>query len=244
MVNSVSSAFSYAVGRVKNVFTNPNKAVARSLLEFGGSQGQAAGDLLQQTNNLRNVTPDTFEQFLRGMTSTYGEDARESPIQWSPNDPILSHQWAAYIPNVLDDSTYIQSISTPSIRYDQQTRYVSGKVHNYAGVMSLDDISMTLYTEASGYMPSLLSQWVRAIRSQEGLYNLPIEYKRTVIVVLLDQTNTIVAEFRYNGAWPTSWNSYQLQYGPASILATEISLSVDDVSFKIASDGIDEPLSV
>ena len=243
MVNSVTSAFTYAAGRVRNTFSNPNRAAARALLEFGDQRGQAVGDFLQQSNNLRNVTPEKFEQLLRGVMSGYGENARESPIMWSPNDPLLSHQWAAYIPNVLDDNTYIQAISTPSIRYDQQTRYNAGKVHNYAGIMSLDDISMTLYTEVSGYAPSLLSQWVRAIRSQEGLYNLPVEYKRTVVVVLLDQTNTIVAEFRYIGAWPTSWDSYQLQYGQASVLATEVTLSVDDVSFKIATDGIDEPLA-
>ena len=243
MVNSVTSAFTYASNRVKSVFVDPNKAVARGFLEFGGSsQGQAIGNLLSQSNNLKSVTPETFENFLRGMASGYGPDARESYIPWSPNDPILSYQWAAYIPNVLDDNTYIQAISTPSIRYDQMTKYVSGKVHNYAGVMAMDDISMTLYTEATGYMPSLLSQWVRAIRSQDGIYNLPVNYKRTVVVVLLDIENTIVAEFRYIGAWPTSWNSYQLQYGAANVLATEVSLSVDDVSFKIAADGIDEPI--
>ncbi len=234
-----TEAFSNSWNLFSGSLANPNRNAAKLLYATGGSGAQAASDFLRQTNNLRSVNPASFEQFLRGSISGFGVDAREAAQDgYIPNDPLLSYQWAAYIPGVIDRHEYIMAITTPSIRYDQQPRFISGKVHHYAGFMSVDDVSMTIYTEVSGMAPSTMAHWVREIRSRDGLYNLPSQYKKTIVVVLLDQADRIVAEFRYEGAWPSSWSSYNLQFGQASYLVTETTLSVDDVSFAVV--GLDE----
>lgn len=150
---------------------------------------------------------------------------------WEPSDPLLNYQWFALIPTVLSQGEYITEIQTPAIRYDQQTKFKNGKIHHYAGFFSVDDMSLTIYTDVSRTAMDAAKKWIRAARSEEGLYGLPASYKNDVYVVVLDQADNIVFGWRYVGCWVTSWDSYNLQMTSAALLVTNLTISVDNVEF-------------
>lgn len=151
--------------------------------------------------------------------------------EFMPQDPLLNYQWFAIIPGILNQGEYINEISTPAIRYDQQQKFKNGKIHHYPGFFSVDDITMSIYTDISRTALDVAKGWMRTIRSNEGLYGTPNNSKKDVYVVLLDQNDSIIWGWRYIGCWPTTWDSYQLQMTSASLLVTNLTLSVDDVEF-------------
>lgn len=177
-----------------------------------------------------SVTGARQEEYFE-VAPPYMRNQAARNLSFQLNDPLMSYQWFAVIPGVLEDGEYIQSIATPSIRYDEQTKFRDGKMHHYAGFFSVDDLSLTLYTEISGYSTSLASSWIRNVRGVDGMYGLPSQYKKAVLLAILDQNDYVVAGFKYTGCWPKSWESYSLDYASSTILATTLQLSVDDIEF-------------
>lgn len=154
------------------------------------------------------------------------------PGGYVPNDPILTSGWFAVIPGILEVGEYIQSFTTPSIRYDQQSRYENGKMHHYAGFMTVDDLQLSIYTDISGVAVDVASRWVRTIRDKNGIYALPSSYKKTVILFILDHNDRVIAEILYKGCWLSSWDSYTLDFTGSQILVTSLTLSVDDFEIR------------
>lgn len=174
------------------------------------------------------VNGHTQDPSARPRLPRVGRPNHEGPGGYSPNDPLMNYHWFATIPGVLDQGEFIQSITTPSIRYDQQSRFENGKMHHYAGFMSVDDMQMTIYTDISGTAIDVATKWVRNVRDSAGIYRLPKDYKKKVVLYILDQDDRIISEIHYTGCWITSWDSYSLDFNGASILVTNLSVSVDD----------------
>lgn len=211
---------------------NPNIAAARTLTQLSpnSQSGRAAATFIEaQTKKVANaVNP-------YAMAFTHNFNYQQEGV---PPDPLTDAQWVALIPGMIVDYEFIHAINTPSIRFDQQGRFENGKIHNYPGVMSMDDVTVTFMTEITGTAPSFLSEWIRSVRSMEGIYNLPAAYRKTLIVAILDQRGNVIMEFHYENVWPVSWSGYSLKFGTPSPLFTEVTLNVDDV--KIYTPSIDE----
>lgn len=188
------------------------------------------GEIQDALRAIPSVTGVRAEESFR-VAPPYMRDQVARNQDFIPSDPLLNFQWFALIPGAIEQGEYIQTITTPSIRYDEQTKFRDGKMHHYAGFFSVDDISLTLYTEISGYATSLAANWIRNVRGADGMYGLPSQYKKTVLLAILDQNDYIVGGFKYHGCWPKSWDSYTLENTSSNILATVLQLSVDDVEF-------------
>jgi hypothetical protein len=178
--------------------------------------------------------PTVLVRMWRNRRPDYGSNVTTDNYQ--PPDPIQNYTWYAFIPGVLDVGEYIQSITTPSIRFDQQSRFENGKMRHYAGVLSVDDIQLTLYTDVTKKAISCVAEWIASIRDEHGLYSLPKDYRKTVVLYILDMHDRIIAEIHYKDCWITNWSSYSLDYTNSNILVTNVTLSVDD--FEII-DGTD-----
>ena len=187
-----------------------------------------------------SMTPATLIRMGRQGRPDYA-DPNVTSGGFEPADPIQSYTWFAWIPGVLEQGEYIQSISTPSIRYDQQSRFENGKMRHYAGFLSVDDLQLTLYTDVTGIAISCIERWMRSVRDENGLYSLPKDYKKTVILRILDVNDRIVAEIRYLDCWITNWGSYQLDYNNSNILVTTATLSVDDFEIQTSAGGTNQP---
>lgn len=206
---------------------------------------KAINKLDARTANVRRYL-NAFQMVLEALPSTTHESSEDFTIKdpymrdkisrvqdYEPNDPMYAHQWYAVIPGVVNAGEYIQSIQTPSIRYDAQSKHKGGKVHHYAGFLTVENLQMTIYTEVSGMAASTASKWIRGVRSEDGMYALPNTYKKQVLLTMLDYNDGAIVGFRYKGCWPESWDSYDLNYNGSQILVTNMTLSVDDVEFAV-----------
>ncbi len=146
-------------------------------------------------------------------------------------DPILNFSWLAWIKgeNVVPFS-HITAIQTPSLTFETKPIYREGKMRHYASSFSADDMSMTMYTDAKAVTLDSASMWFRNVMDRDGYYHLPYEYKKDIVLYLLDQRGQSVFAWTYVGCWPKSMNSYSLGQD-SSVIMTELSLSVDDILF-------------
>lgn len=147
-------------------------------------------------------------------------------------DPLLNFQWAARVLNMNVKGEYISSISTPGMRYDTKSIYREGKMHHYASFFDTDTIRMTVYADTTNTSNNFALNWMRSVKSHQGFYRLPKDYKRDVEIVLTDSFFMKVFRITAVGCWPTAWESYDLSSEGSSAIATTLTLNVDDVKFE------------
>lgn len=200
----------------------------------------------------------TFQKFSERVSATLGNSSNKpsglegySPLKamLSRKDPVTSIDWIGLVvdssnPQALD-WYYINSIQTPGIQIETRSVFRSGKMQHYAGTLSIDNLSLTLYTDATGAAMKFASSWINTVyNNQTGNYRLPREYKKSIYVYLLDVERAIVCQFKFFGCWPTSWASYQLGNGQAENLPTVLELAVDTFSISDDENNINKQLGL
>lgn len=192
-------------------------------------------------------TIGVLESAIRGQGAGMGEGQGNLPPQapsslqgaLSRRDPILSVDWIAIVvdranPKAID-WYYIDALQTPSLNFEPQTVFRNGKMQHYAGPVSVNNLDITLYTDASGASMKFASSWFNSVfDNNSGNYRLPKDYKKDVYVYLYDAARQTLCEFKFFGCFPTSWGSYSLESASASPIPTTLELTVD--FFSIGSD--------
>jgi hypothetical protein len=102
-------------------------------------------------------------------------------------------------------------------------------MRHYAGAYSADQLTLTIYSDQTGYGVDYINKWQRTIVTENGYFSLPSRYKRNVVVSLLDAKAQTVVTFTFVGCWPTGVESYNLEGGNATVLHTTVQLSCDNV---------------
>ena len=151
-------------------------------------------------------------------------------------DPLFDVDWLAIVmdrsnPAGVLDWYYINAIQTPSLQIGTNPVFRAGKMSNYADVLSVADINVSFFTDAQSKTLKFASSWFSSVYDNEsGNYRLPREYKKDVYLYMLDPAMKEIALFKFLGCFPTSWNSYTLKGGQASLLTTTMDLAVDSFS--------------
>lgn len=150
-------------------------------------------------------------------------------------DPLLSMDWLAVIidrsnPKAIEWS-YIQAVQTPSIQIEPRSVFRAGKMAHYAGILSVENLSISMYTDTQARALKLVSSWVGSIYdNNSGNYKLPKDYMKDVYVYLLDSTYSTVCVMKFFKCFPTSWTSYSLDTSQTSPIVTTFDLSVETFS--------------
>jgi hypothetical protein len=157
------------------------------------------------------------------------------------SDPILSVDWLAFVvdPEGSNASTidpyYIDAVQTASLRIQPRTVYRSGIEKNYAGPLSVDNLTISLYTDRTGKAVKFASSWFNATyNSRNGDFRLPKEYKKNVQVVFFDPAKIALYTFTFIGCFPSSLPSYTLDGNGSNPIVTQLDLSVDDIAIDVA----------
>lgn len=189
---------------------------------------------------------DRIGQTFLPKTPPANEYARQNVLQAIQNrkDPLLTVDWIGIVqdpvgvtnsPNV--PWSYIDEIQTPSIRVGSEPVFRNGIVKKYATSYEVDNANLKIYTDTTGQAFNFCNAWTRSTRRQDGLWNLASQYKKDIIIFILDATRSVVVDIRLIGCFPNSWNSYQLEAGGSNALITTLDLSVDDFYINVDSDG-------
>ncbi len=160
----------------------------------------------------------------------------------SRKDPLLTVDW---IGMVMTKSTlplpdlpwyYIDEIQTPSVRINAEPVFREGRTKKYASSFDVDSCTLKLYTDASGQAFNFANAWVQSTKRPDGLWNLPTNYKKDIVIYVLDSTRSTVVDIRLIGCFPTSWSSYNLESGGSNPVETTLELSVDDMVINVSGE--------
>jgi hypothetical protein len=146
-------------------------------------------------------------------------------------DPVLPYEWVAVLNDkgsTVIDPIYIDAISTPSVSFENKQRFSGGTYLNYAGAMSVSNVTISLYTDASGSAFIMAANWISLVRKQStGDYSKPVDYKKNIIIYVHDARRGVIVTMNLIGCYPVSWASYPLASTGTGVIETTLELSVD-----------------
>jgi len=149
-------------------------------------------------------------------------------------DPLLAFKWVAkYLPFDLAPE-FMEAIDLPFNNISvSEGQYVGSRFIYHPGTHTVSSFSATFYEDRSGRSTSWLNYWKSRVKNFEtGAYGLPSQYKRNIIVTLLDQKNDAVITAKLIGCWPADTNPFSLNYSDGSARITnQQTFSVDDVKY-------------
>jgi hypothetical protein len=151
------------------------------------------------------------------------------------SDPLLSIDWTATIIDGASspiEDIYIEGVQTPSLRFDNKPVYRQGTTVNYAAGLSIDNANLVLYNDRTGKALKFASSWFNAVFNfKTRNFRMPIEYKKDVLVFLLDVNGNVICRIDLVGCFPVSLNSTNLEATGSNLIPVTLDLSVDHCYF-------------
>lgn len=151
-------------------------------------------------------------------------------------DPLMSYNWYCDLP-VIDGVKLswenVEEATLPSIELDAVSNYRAGKMWHYPHHHSIGTLSLKLYEDSKGSSSLYVDKWRRNILDYDsGLYHLPKDYKKTIMVTVLDVANVSVMFFEYTGCWPMRSDPITMNSGSSDRIVPQIEFSVDEMRVK------------
>lgn len=166
----------------------------------------------------------------------------------SRQDPLMNFSWFCTMPAIDGIRLpwfYVEEFVAPFRSFQVNSRFQQGKIYHYAGQQDLSNINLKIYDDSSGKAGAYLEAWRGAVSTYDGIYNYPVNYKKTIEVVILDITRTIqVYKLRYEGCWPTTTEAMNLSSGASDRLIQGQEFSVDNIKITVANLSASELSSV
>lgn len=211
-----------------------------STLRNVGVQANRFNSLFDQIRDGLSNPTKYLDSYVQSLASAVGISpfARDlGPAAITRVDPVMNYLWSARIVGGSSPSNpmhkYIDQIQTPALSFDTQSVYRRGKKQHYAGAFSADNLTIHLYSGIDGTSFDYAALWVRSVMGYQGYFSPPSQYKRDVLLDILDPNNRVVIQFAFRGCWPTNWNGYTFDSGAGQVVMTELTLSVDNLSFDL-----------
>lgn len=178
----------------------------------------------------------SLNKALLSEANPYGKQNVFSVMNARP-DPVLACDWIAVVVGSGREIgwEYIDTISTPSLDIQTHTHMVNNLQVKTGSVMDIGTVTIGLYTDIAATSMNWAATWYRQVHRIDGFYNLPAQYKKDIVLFLLDAKRRTVIDMRLIGCMPTTLSSYDLG-ADSALLVTSLTLSVDDVAFSSDTD--------
>lgn len=237
-VSSISGTGSQVIRGLKN--PNTAQGVSGVLTALAG-RSNTARKLLTLDSKFKDILTK-----VGGIQDLFGNDPKAPTKVWStdPNsiinqatsrpDPQMNFCWEAQIISIneadeLIAPIYIEEISVPSITLEQHTVFREGIERNYIAGLTINACNIKLYEDVTGTASKFMLSWANAGYSNKlGTFTGSFEYKKQIMISLLDPYGTVSARFILGGCFPTSiLDGYDFTSGAATPISASATLSVD-----------------
>lgn len=152
-------------------------------------------------------------------------------------DPLLNFCWFAQLPKIGPyklDWSYIEEFNAPLRSFDNNVQYQRGRDNKYASKQNVSNLSLKCYEDSTGKTQAYLEAWRNLVIGEDGQFNLPVNYKKDITLVILDVSRAIsVYTLVYHGCWPVSADAFQLSSGASERLIASQEFSVDSVDVNV-----------
>lgn len=138
----------------------------------------------------------------------------------------------------LVDLRYVQGVSIPMPFLESNGISREATKLYFPGFEDVNSATFTFYEDSNYTVHKMLHKWRRLIRSDKGLYSLPVTYKGTALVALYpailssergaSARPTPSLKLRLNGLFPTTQPPTDVNYESNNRVTVPMEFSVDD----------------
>jgi hypothetical protein len=152
-------------------------------------------------------------------------------------DPALQGRWLAIVDGYTAPELVVESINPGLVQFSANQRNYGGRVLQFAGAAAAINYSMVLYETDDLRTLDFLQDWRRQVYNPDtGLYGLPVNYKKTVVVNMFPNTSSTrpAARFTLSKTWPVNFAAFDLSYAnQEGRLVHNVEMAADEVEFKL-----------
>jgi hypothetical protein len=147
-------------------------------------------------------------------------------------DPLLNLDWDVMIQikgiNV-DISSYVEEVALPSIRIENKPVFRQGTQEFYAKTETPGSLTLKLYETASLDSYRFFRAWKNLVRTPNGDYGLPSEYKGRILLYPLAADRSRIAVFEARGCFPISLPTQTYSSGQPDRIINDVEMSCDEL---------------
>ena len=184
--------------------------LSRVFTEEFGDPSDIPGAVQEVVNQIRNFDPLALE------------------IDNRP-DPQASFQWVAMLPYGFPP-IYVEDANITFPQTDSLPFHVLNTKRYMPGFVDVEGISLTFYEDIFGTSLIYHLLWSELVRDSNGYYGDPFDYKRNIVVSLLDPSGKPTMNAKCIGIWPQGIGSIALG-SDTDRVRIEVQYSTDDVQW-------------
>lgn len=158
-------------------------------------------------------------------------------------DPLLTFRWIVETIPFGDGfevgPEYVETFELTFNNVKTEGVFFGGGYNYFPGFHDVSAFNITFYADAKGNVLRWINHWKNQVKDfSTGLYNLPPQYKRDFVIILIDAAGNDVASYKCGGCWPADTSQIALDYndGSGRVLLQQ-NFSVDDVQPLRAGNG-------
>lgn len=169
-------------------------------------------------------------------TSLNVEDVREKNIRYQ-----RSYRWRIYFATVGEAITLRASKVTLPLPFFETESWTKESTREYfPNVYDIGEISVDFREDEQGTIRNFIFDWMSQIRSFDGRYALPVDYKKRMKLHFLDVNGDVTTEYEAYGVFPKNPGNLEGDYATSGILIYTVAFSCDSMKIIVpkSSDGL------
>jgi hypothetical protein len=243
---------------VGSVTSGINQAINVGLKDVTGAASQAISgnfsgaldSLLKGPTDLLGSLGSSFgigKGSILGSGSSSGADPGNSLAgALARTDPQMAYDWYAIMPDVAPLGGapvslpwyYAEEATIPFRTFNVMSIFREGRQRHYPGPYNVDGLRVSLYADTTGAALKYLLAWNGALLSPTtsanqaasgGGYGRAKDYKKSIIIFLLNPAKQQLAKIEYIECWPTTIDAVALESGASTRVQYHVNFSVGDV---------------
>lgn len=150
-------------------------------------------------------------------------------------DPLRSYNFVCWIGDLgefphLESGINVEDVSLPFPGVEAEASYRSGSENYFAGIRKIDNIQFTFFVDETLGVLDDLMRWKDLIQDEFGFYSPAIDYKRNILIALLDSQRNTIAHIKYWGCFPSKIQNIPMTYLESQNPKIKIPFSADEVT--------------
>jgi hypothetical protein len=150
-------------------------------------------------------------------------------------DPLMNFQWSAVLTypkaGSLSMSDFIEEVTLPELKIENQGVFREGSRSYFSGTADTGTLNIKFYEDRRLRAYSFINKWFLTVRSRNGTYSPPTQYKGTAIISAYDNAGIEIGQWKVMGIFPLSTPPYPFSSGQSERVIASVDFSVDDIVF-------------
>ena len=220
---------------------------------WGAVNHASRGELGEAIDSIVNIPGNVANNAGAHSGTSFGDgfagiNAREDAVQdWC---------WYAILPSFAGKNCpwyYVTAANTPFRKINPETVKRNGHEVTSADYYSMSgNLNLKFFLDSSSKAADYLRAWQAQIlmnkdptqANNQGVWGLPVNYKKSITIVVTSVDRKELLIFKYLNCWPTDLTSLDLGSGSANPMELSVDFSVEDVDLSIKNaNGILDNLS-